>query len=669
MLGASLILAAAGLFPAFQPGPTAISEPLMWETPVSWSVPARPRPGPAFSPDGAKLVDEARRLGRESGPAAAAARLKGASETPVRLVRADFLRAAGDLAGAQAEYERVLQSDDHTAPRALALAGYKDVLRRRIAAGEKALYQPLVESLKREWLNEEALDLIPAILADAEVPAETLDYVRKQEPVLALRLGRFDRAVELWANARERSERQWLAQAEQRRGNFARAAELRLDLAEKTAPGRARQTELQAAFDFLAKGGLFTEAKALAEKYPELKKTDDFEWRMGLAALAVKDPSAATWFRAVLDDPQTRKSNDRRPGARYFLGRALETAGLKSEARAAYAGAAAGPFGYYRLLAQGRLAPEPPARLAGGLARLLQPGPPGRDRDSLGYHLWITEKGFSREDLEEIAESLSAEIAEPANGGKKGGLHDEALRLLAARDWWELGRLLRRNDALTRAPHPALAGTWPPLAATAVAWCGDYRRAVSLFSRVPSRVPGLMGWSHPLVYGREARAAYRERNLSPALLLALIRTESAFQADVISASNARGLMQLLPATASKIAAILGDPDPGPTDLFNPELNIRYGSWYLRALIRGFGSEPLALAGYNGGPYNIKSLLIAKQGFPLDVFIETLTFEETSRYVRRILESRCIYETVYLGRSTPPDLTAPVAPPNDELPAF
>ncbi|MDR2935406.1 MAG: transglycosylase SLT domain-containing protein, partial [Candidatus Adiutrix sp.] len=104
-------------------------------------------------------------------------------------------------------------------------------------------------------------------------------------------------------------------------------------------------------------------------------------------------------------------------------------------------------------------------------------------------------------------------------------------------------------------------------------------------------------------------------------------------------------------------------------LFEPDVNIRYGAWYLAALIEGFGHEALALAGYNGGPYNVKSLMAAKPAMPLDVFIETLPSEETVGYVKRVLTSRYIYETAYLGRTRLPDLTGPLPSPKPSLPDF
>ena len=240
------------------------------------------------------------------------------------------------------------------------------------------------------------------------------------------------------------------------------------------------------------------------------------------------------------------------------------------------------------------------------------------------------------------------------------------MRLVSQGQWAEVSELLKNNPGDLAALRPLQ----PALAASLAAWCSQYRQAVSYLAYLPSPDPkGLKKWSHPLIFSRELQAAAGQHGLPPSLLLALIRTESAYQADIMSASNACGLMQLLPATAAQVAAQLGEPEPDDLALFEPAVNIRYGSWYLAALVDGFGSETLALAGYNGGPYNIKSLILARPGLPLDIFLESLIFEETTRYVKRITESRYIYEMAYLGQAVLPDLTGPIQPPRDSLPDF
>ncbi len=664
MGGAAVLVMALGLWPAFQPAPTPVSRPLLWETPVSWSAPAPAPPRLSCLPAVAVKIKAAQTIKKEKGPAQAAAHLAKVSDPELLLLRAGLHQLAGDLPKAQADYEAVLNSKNRTAPRAVALVGFKNVLRQRIEKGDPVLYGRLIQCLKEEWRNQDALDLLPGILADPKVPAPVKTSLRKLEPILSLRLGRFDRAAELWAAPADRSETQWLAQTEQRRGNFQRSAELRLELAGKSA-GQARRQEIQTAWEVLAKGGLLAEAEALAEKNPELKKTADYSWRMGLAALSAGEPAKA---REFFENAANTKNPARRAGAGYFLARALGAAGRDQEAGAAYAEVAEGPFGYYQILARGRLAapPERNRNLAAPLVELLNPGPSGRDQDTLGYLLWITEKGLSQPDMEGAAAGLVAATKIDDRDPLVGAL----LNLAAGGDWARVWEFTKNNAASFQGDSPATKPLPTPLAASLAAWSGNYRRAVSLLAGLPSPEPGgLKRWSHPLVYSRQVRAANREHGLSPALLLALIRTESAYQADIMSASNARGLMQLLPATANRVAARLGEPEPGALALFDPELNIRYGAWYLAALVEGFGEEALALAGYNGGPYNIKSLILAKKGMPLDVFVETLTFEETSKYVKRITESRYIYEMAYLGEASLPDLTRPVQPPRPSLPDF
>lgn len=667
MIGATLFMV-VGLFPAFQPEPTFISQPLLWEVPVSAQNCRRPVPGLFFTEKESSKAAEAKEINQKQGPEAAVASLVREKAFELVLLRAGFKEEAVDFKGALVDYRRILNSTNMNEPRAVALDGYKRVLRQLIADGDESLYRPLVGILKDEWLNEEALDLLPLIREDSDLSEETNFFLDREEPIMALRLGRYDLAATLWSGSNARSDIQWLSQAENRRGNFTKAAELREKLALKSAAGRSRTKELTVAFDFLVKGGLYTQALELATKYPILQRCVDYNWSMGLAALAKGNDKAGAHFQAVLKQSSAKV---RHRGAQYFLARSLAAAGKEAEARLAYEEAVSGSFNYYGILAQGRLEERRSANLAGPMARLLNPGPQGFDSLSLGYHAWITEKGLRLNELEQASDFLAGLGPELFKGKLAGSSAAEWVELLSKRDWVNLARLIAELKTPPQFANTRARELWPSVAATVAAEAGDYRLALRLFSRIPTEKepPKLRGWGHPLIYATEVRQAYGDYALSPALLLALIRTESAYQPNIMSASNARGLMQILPATGSKIASALGEEDPGPLDLFAPKLNIRYGAWYLKALIDGFGDESLALAGYNGGPYNIKSQILAKKGMPLDIFVEFLPFEQTVRYVKRITESRFIYESVYLGRVTWPDLTAPVSPPNESLPSF
>ncbi|HWG57216.1 MAG TPA: lytic transglycosylase domain-containing protein, partial [Gaiellaceae bacterium] len=109
---------------------------------------------------------------------------------------------------------------------------------------------------------------------------------------------------------------------------------------------------------------------------------------------------------------------------------------------------------------------------------------------------------------------------------------------------------------------------------------------------------------YPLRYEHIIRAHAENYRLEPQLVAAVIYQESKFDPDAVSASGAVGLMQLLPSTGQGIADRTGGSAWTPDDLKNPELNIRYGSWYLRHLLDKYEDEALALAAYNAGQTNV-----------------------------------------------------------------
>ena len=109
---------------------------------------------------------------------------------------------------------------------------------------------------------------------------------------------------------------------------------------------------------------------------------------------------------------------------------------------------------------------------------------------------------------------------------------------------------------------------------------------------------------YPLSYEQIVRGHARNYQLDPALLAAVIYQESKFKADATSSSGAIGLMQLLPDTAKGIALHTGGSKFRVEDLYDPEINVRYGAWYLRHLLDKYGDEQDALAAYNAGQDNV-----------------------------------------------------------------
>ena len=149
-----------------------------------------------------------------------------------------------------------------------------------------------------------------------------------------------------------------------------------------------------------------------------------------------------------------------------------------------------------------------------------------------------------------------------------------------------------------------------------------------------------------------------------ALVLALIRQESGFDRRAVSGSNAQGMMQLLPSTAESVARKLGIGYSRDRLTVDPAYNIRLGSAYFAELLERFDGAPaLALAGYNGGPGNVRRWL-ALYGDPrkgeiaLNDWIESIPYAETRNYVQRVLEAVPVYRQL-LGNPQRATITIPV----------
>jgi soluble lytic murein transglycosylase len=142
---------------------------------------------------------------------------------------------------------------------------------------------------------------------------------------------------------------------------------------------------------------------------------------------------------------------------------------------------------------------------------------------------------------------------------------------------------------------------------------------------------------YPLHYASYVRVHARENNLDPALLAAVIYSESKFRVDAESSSGAIGLMQLTPATARGIAIRTGGSKFRTSDLYDPEINIRYGAWYLGNLFHRYGSERLVLAAYNAGQGNVDRW--RANGEPIQ-------FPETAAYVKRVEHLKHVYRTAW-----------------------
>ena len=142
---------------------------------------------------------------------------------------------------------------------------------------------------------------------------------------------------------------------------------------------------------------------------------------------------------------------------------------------------------------------------------------------------------------------------------------------------------------------------------------------------------------YPLRYKEIVKGHARNYRLEPALVAAVIYQESRFRPTVRSKTGAVGLMQLMPTTAKGIAARTGGTQFHVDDLLDPELNVRYGSWYLRYLIDRYGDEKTALAAYNAGQSNVDAWRADGGG---------IRFPETRHYVSRVEHLKKVYRRTY-----------------------
>jgi len=150
----------------------------------------------------------------------------------------------------------------------------------------------------------------------------------------------------------------------------------------------------------------------------------------------------------------------------------------------------------------------------------------------------------------------------------------------------------------------------------------------------------------PLHHEEAIRRQAHEKRLDPSLIAGVIYAESKFS-DSTSSAGALGLMQLLPSTAHFIAGRSGGTAFTTEDLSTPEINIAYGSWYLRYLLDRYGDdEVLALAAYNGGMGNVDRWVAEARARGEALDVADIPFPETRAYVERVLDARREYRRTY-----------------------
>ncbi|OJT21452.1 lytic transglycosylase [Archangium sp. Cb G35] len=378
--------------------------------------------------------------------------------------------------------------------------------------------------------------------------------------------------------------------------------------------------------------GRFEEAvksfTAFDQRHAGSRKRDEALWYRALAHIRLEQYGKS---REVLDTLVEKFSRSSLvPQARYWSARSHELEGAKADVTGpAYeAVITSAPNSYYALLASERLQAlgrQPPAKFPEAPKQLES----GEVPPELKLAVALTGAGLFSDAAEEVQSRTS--------------------------------RIRNQEQALAFA-HALLR-------------LGEYGHAHAVAARhlwgraFGARVPEALAAFYPRAFANAVESEATRYQVSPFLVWAIMRRESAFRPEVASAADARGLMQVIPPTARAIAKKLSEPEPAPAELFSPSLSIRYGSWYLSQLMKRFSHPALAAAAYNAGPDAAVKWVKEKGTLPLDLFVEEIPFRETRGYVKQVLADLYLYQAFYGKEAATQRLSLTVPSPATEGVSF
>lgn len=202
---------------------------------------------------------------------------------------------------------------------------------------------------------------------------------------------------------------------------------------------------------------------------------------------------------------------------------------------------------------------------------------------------------------------------------------------------------------------------WLPIAAFAVIlaavvfWVmgSNYEKETALVLSARQAAEAAVAESHPLKYEELIAQKAQKYNLSPAFVAAIMLNESSFRPDATASSTgAKGLMQLVDDTSEWVHGKLAWPEPyNPQDLYDPEINAEFGCWYLNYLSAEFRGDPvLVAAAYHAGQNNVQNWLNTSSYSPdgRTLSIDKIPFDDTRRYVTRVMNNFAAYKRLYYG---------------------
>jgi soluble lytic murein transglycosylase len=366
--------------------------------------------------------------------------------------------------------------------------------------------------------------------------------------------------------------------------------------------------------------GRFREAlpglEATLARYSRSPFADDAAWYLALAHHLLGEPAEA--LRALEHyESLSRNNNDAAMRVRYWRARFAAQAGQADEAQRSLRECVhRAPLGYYGLLAAARL------REAGEKVTIDWPvwSQPASVDKAKSAHDPVLER--ARELLQagldvEAGEELGrAEASVMQHVGKSQGLAVLLEEYPRMRAFHQALRLAESHGASALAS----AATGP----ARIFWQAAYPRA---FRDMVEPLASTAGAPELFVY-------------------AIMRKESSFLPHALSPSDARGLLQLIPTTGQEVAKHLGVP-LFTDELFDPEVNVRFGAAYLGELLKRFGGQiALAAGAYNAGSHAMMRWCDQWGSRPLDEFVELVTYDQAREYIKRVLAVYAHYRWLY-----------------------
>jgi soluble lytic murein transglycosylase len=441
-----------------------------------------------------------------------------------------------------------------------------------------------------------------------------------------------------------------LASSGDRKGALANYARIEAEHADHSYADDARLRAAEIALDEKNDQQAVAFLSEIPARYPKGDLVGESLWRLALRAIRNREWNAA---REALDENLRRLPREdiwyAEGRALYWRARILELEGKGRDATAYYARAVREyPLSVYALFALERMRRSSPKERAVLLTELRGPAksPAGSDSWRFGPQAVFADPGFLR----------AVELA-------RLGLGPDARR--------ELGRLGfatpdgREAGRQTKAPEGREDVYWigAVLLDRGRVWSASHtipRYSLTGYRRSYPAGRGKAEWriSYPRAFPEIVSKICRDTRVPEALQLAIMREESAFNPRVESFANALGLTQMLVRSAQRFSPTKVTREM----LLDPAKNVELGSRYLAFLLEHFhGAVPLAIPGYNGGEAAVDRWLAERGNVDLDEFIETIPFDETRNYTKRVLASYFAYSWLYQDGKPVPALSFALKP--------